>query len=231
MHEADLRAQICEAGRRLYHRNLVAATDGNLSVRVGPGQFLCTPSGVSKGFMQPEDLVLVDAEGSRIAGTGKVSSEFFTHLAAYIARPDVTAVVHAHPPAATALTLAEIDLCIPYLPDAVMAFGGIPTAPYATPGTPEGAIAVADLIRQCDALLLDRHGALTVGGNVMEAYFKMEKLEHIAQTIATAHAIASLAPLGEDAVARALAARAAYGAKGMAYPPAIGAVPRSGTGP
>ncbi len=223
MPEAALRAAICEAGRRLYQRNLVAATDGNLSVRLLDGTFLCTPSGVSKGFMQPEDLVVVDAQGQRLRGTGKVTSEFFTHLAAYVARPEIAAVVHAHPPAATALTLAGVDLCVPLLPDAIMAFGGIPTAPYATPGTREGAEAIRDLIGQCDAVLLDRHGAVTVGASVMEAYFKMEKLEHVAQTIALARAITPLTPLDDDAVARAMDARRDYGAKGKAFPMATSA--------
>lgn len=221
MLEAALREAICEAGRRLHARNLVAATDGNISARLEDGTFLCTPSGVSKGDMRPEDLLVADAAGQLLAGRGRVTSEFFTHLAAYEVRPDIVAVVHAHPPTATALTLAGIDLTLPLLPDAVMAFGAIPTAPYATPGTREGADAVRGLIAQCDVLLLDRHGALTVGNTVLEAYFKMEKLEHVAQTLAAAYAIAKPAPLGEAAVARALEARVAYGAKGKAYPPQI----------
>lgn len=219
MLEAVLREAICDAGRRLYGRNLVAATDGNISVRLTGNTFLCTPSGVSKGDMHPDDLLVADATGNLVAGRGRVTSEFFTHLAAYDVRPDIAAVVHAHPPTATALTLAGIDLTLPLLPDAVMAFGAIPTAPYATPGTREGAEAVRGMIAQCDVLLLDRHGALTVGNSILEAYFKMEKLEHVAQTLAAAYAITAPAPLGADAVARALDARVAYGAKGKAFPP------------
>ncbi|MBI2434663.1 MAG: class II aldolase/adducin family protein [Candidatus Hydrogenedentes bacterium] len=180
MDEAQARRDICEIGRRLYQRNLVAATDGNISIRVGPDRFLCTPSGVSKGFMQPEDLLAANGQAHKLEGSGKVTSEFYTHLAAYEERPDIVAVVHAHPPVATALTLAGLSLTAPILPEVVMAMGGIPTAPYATPGTREGANSIRELIRQCDALLLDRHGAFTVGKNIFDAYFKMEKLEHAA---------------------------------------------------
>jgi len=213
----ELRESICEIGRRMYARNFVAASDGNISVRLGGGLFLCTPSGVSKGFMVPEDLIIADGEGRKVAGNGKVTSEFPTHLACYEVRPDVHAVVHAHPPHAIAFTLAGRSLSQPLLPEVVAAFGGIPTSAYATPGTAEGNAAIRPLIAICDAAMLDRHGSVTVGATVEEAYFKLEKLEHAAQTLFAAHLLGNPPRLSPDEVARTLAARKAYGATGPVY--------------
>ena len=113
MNEQQARGAICEVGRRLYARNLVAATDGNISIRIGGDRYVCTPSGISKGCMRPEDLMIADGRGERVSGTGKVTSEFFTHLAAYEERPNIAAVVHAHPPFATALTIAGLGMTDP----------------------------------------------------------------------------------------------------------------------
>ena len=217
--ESDLREAICEAGRRMYARNLVAATDGNLSARIGEDRFLCTRSGVALGDMQPADLVIADANGGKLEGDGKVSSEFFTHLAAYEERPDVSAVVHAHPPKAVALTLAGFSMEEYTLPELVVALGGVPTAPYATPGSKEGAEVVRDLIRDCDALLLDRHGALTVGESVVDAYRKMEKIEHSAESLLAAHLLGRVRTLDEGEMERLLKARADYGVRGKLFMP------------
>ena len=217
--EAELRNQICEAGRLLHQRNLVAATDGNISVRLGADRFLCTPSGVSKALMQPEDLVIADGRGQKIAGSGKVTSEFHTHLAAYEERPDMDAVVHAHPPTAVAFTLAGLSLESYVLPEVVYTLGAIPTAPYATPGTLEGADAVRPWIRRCDAVVMDRHGALTVGISVLDAYLKMEKLEHACQTLYLAHGLGSPLPLDEGQVRKLKQLRVDYGVSGKPYFP------------
>ena len=183
MTEPESREAICEVGRRLYAKNLAVATDGNVSVRLGPNRYLCTPSGVSKGFMAPEDLIIADGTGAKISGDGKVTSEFFTHLAAYEERPDINAVIHAHPAKAIAFTLAGISLAECILPEVVYSIGGIPTTEYATPATREGSEVIRPLIRQCDAVMLNRHGAVTVGVNVFDALFKMEKVEHAAETL------------------------------------------------
>jgi L-fuculose-phosphate aldolase len=213
----ELRKLICEVGRRMYDKNLVSATDGNISVRLDEGEYLVTPSGVSKGFMQPDDLVIANGAGEKISGTGKVSSEFFTHLAAYEERPDVQSVVHAHPPKAIGLTLAEQSLTELLLPEVVFAVGGIPTTEYATPASKEGAVVIRDLIRECDALLLDRHGAITVGDDVMDAYFKMEKIEHAAESILTAKLLGSTKKLTSDQMTKLFASREDYGARGKLY--------------
>ncbi len=219
--DSNLHEVICEAGRRMYARNLVAATDGNLSARLGEDRFLCTRSGVALGDMQPADLVIADSKGEKLEGDGKVSSEFFTHLAAYEERPDVSAVVHAHPPKAVALTLAGMSMKEYALPELVVALGGVPTAAYATPGTKEGADVVRDLIRRCDALLLDRHGALTVGDSVLDAYRKMEKIEHSAESLIAAHLLGRVRTLDEGEMERLLKARTDYGMRGKLYLPGM----------
>jgi L-fuculose-phosphate aldolase len=217
--ETILREQICEVGRRLYQRNLVAATDGNISIRLAGDRFLCTPSGVSKGYMTPDMLPICSAEGRLVSGACTVTSEIFTHLAAYRERPDINACVHAHPPKATALMLAGLDMTAYILPEVVYAMGAIPTAPYATPGTPEGAEAVAPLVRHCDALLMDRHGALTLGTDVFEALYRMEKLEHAAECLVTAHLLGKVRGLSPDEMRKLHAARSAYGATSRAFFP------------
>ena len=218
----SLRALICEIGRRMYARNFVAASDGNISARLDNGHYLCTPSGVSKGFMKPEDLIVADEQGNYVSGTGKVTSEFPTHLACFEERPDVDAVVHAHPPYAIAFTLAGHSLADPILPEVVAAFGGVPTTAYATPGTPEGNEVIRPLIGGADAVMLDRHGSVTVGKSVEEAYFKLEKLEHAAETLHYAHALGTLSKLSPDEVKRMLAARKEYGATGPVYTAGFG---------
>jgi len=215
--ETELRTLICEIGRRMYARNFVGGTDGNISVRLPDGTFLCTPSGVSKGYMQPESIVVADAAGQKVRGEGKVTSEFPTHLACYEERPDINAVVHGHPPLATAFTVAGISLAEPVLPELVAALGGIPVSAYATPGTPEGNEVVRPLIRVCDGVLLDRHGSVTVGATLEAAYFKLEKIEHTATVLLAARQLGAVRRLSPDEVDRALQSRVAYGASGPVY--------------
>ena len=217
MTELDQRKAICEVGRRLYAKNLVAATDGNISVRLGPGRFLCTPSGVSKGFMAVNDLIVADAKGHKLSGDGKVTSEFTTHLAAYEERSDMNAVVHAHPAKALGFTIAGVSLSDCVLPEVIYTIGGIPTADYATPATPEGAVAIRDLIRKCDALMMDRHGALTVGVNVFDALFKMEKIEHAAESLLVARLLGNVRRLEGPEIEKLYKVREAYGVSGRAY--------------
>lgn len=208
---------MCEAGRRLYARGLIAGTDGNISVRLGDDRFLCTPSGSALGSVRPHEMVVADVQGRKVAGEGKVSSEFFTHLAAYEERTDVRAVIHAHPPRAVAFTLAGRSLVSPVLPEVVFSMGGIPVAPYATPGTREGGESVRPLVSECDALLMERHGALTLGASVFEALYKMETIEHAAETLLAASQLGETVELSSDQVDRILRAREAYGARGRVY--------------
>ena len=199
MSSHQLKQEIVRVCRMLHRKNYLAATDGNVSVRLGDRVFV-TPSGVHKGLMEAYQVLTVDLEGKVLSGEGKPTSEIRMHLLAYELRPDVAAVVHAHLPYATACTLAGIDLLEPVLPEVVITLGGIPTAPYATPGSEAVPEAIRDFIREYDAILLSRHGALTVGPDVTDAYNKMEKLEHTARVVRAARLQGPLPPLPEAEV-------------------------------
>ena len=182
------REEIVRVCRLLHEKGYVAATDGNVSVRLSKNRILSTPSGLSKGFLTPEQLVVTDLEGRRVLSYYdepasrdlKPTSELLMHLEAYRQRPDIVSVVHAHPPTCVALSIAGISLAKCLLPEVVVTLGLIPTAEYATPSSVEGPGAIKDLIANHDALIIQRHGTLTVGKDPFDAYLKLEKVEHLA---------------------------------------------------
>jgi L-fuculose-phosphate aldolase len=192
--QQQLKEDIVRICGMLHRKNYLAATDGNVSVRLGD-RVLITPSGVHKGYMAAYQVITVDFKGNVLEGEGIPTSEIRMHLLAYELRPEVKAVVHAHLPYATACTLAGVSLLEPILPEVVITLGGIPTAPYATPGTEEVPEAIREFIREYDAILLSRHGAMTVGLDVMDAYNKMEKLEHTARVVLAGRLQGPLSPL------------------------------------
>lgn len=185
VNEFEIKKQICEVGRRIYNRNMVAANDGNISVKISDNEILCTPTGVSKGFMTPEYICKVDMNGKVLqANKGfKPSSEIKMHLRVYKHRPDVASVVHAHPTFATAFAIAGIPLSQPIMPEAVIALGCVPIAEYGTPSTEEIPDAVEKYLPYYDAVLLENHGALTYSTDLMAAYMKMESLEFYAELL------------------------------------------------
>jgi L-fuculose-phosphate aldolase len=201
-----LRAELVEIGRRLHARDLVGAAEGNLSVRLGDDRFLVTGSGISKGHLTPGDLVVVDARGAVVAGARRASTELRMHLAAYAARPDVVAVVHAHPLTAVALTIAGVPPPTDLVPEAAVTLGPIAVAPFATPGTDEVPASLAPFLATHDAILLERHGAITLGRSLLEAYERMETLERVARIAVTARLLGRCEPLAPAAVDRVLAA-------------------------
>ena len=175
-----LKENLCEAGRRLYANGFIAAMEGNLSVRTGENEVIGTPAGVCKGYLTPEMLVTCDMEGKE-RSSGRISTEIQMHLAVYRARPDVKAVVHAHPPKCTGFAVAGVPLDRAVLAEVVVTLGCIPLADYATPSTKELAESVDRLVRTSDGVLLSNHGALTVGRDILDAYYKMEVIEHFAE--------------------------------------------------
>lgn len=193
--EKALREQLVEVCRQLYRKELIVATDGNVSARLGD-HFLTTPSGVCKGELTPDMVVVVDAQGQRVRGDLKPSTEFGMHLAIYQVRPDIGAIVHAHPPTATAFSVAGVSLEAPILTEVVLTVGSIPTTPYATPGTPEVGEAVQEVARTRDAFILDHHGAVTVGRTLAEAFYRMETVEQTAKVHLIAHQLGGIRPLG-----------------------------------
>ncbi len=183
--EYEIKKQICDIGKRIYDRNMVAANDGNISVKLNDNEFLCTPTGVSKGFMTPEYICKVDREGNVIqANKGyKPSSEIKMHMRVYANRPDVKSVVHAHPIYATSFAIAGIPLTQPIMPEAVIALGCVPIAEYGTPSTNEIPDAVEKYLPYYDAVLLENHGALTYSDSLLAAYHKMESVEFYAELL------------------------------------------------
>lgn len=183
--EFEIKKLMCEIGRRVYNRGMVAANDGNFSVKLNDNEFLCTPTGASKGFMTPEYICKVDANGNVLQANGnfRPSSEIKMHMRVYEKRPDVNAVVHAHPSYATSFAIAGIPLTQPIMPEAVIALGCVPIAKYGTPSTMEIPDAVEEYLPYFDQVLLENHGALTWGTDLMNAYMKMESVEFYAELL------------------------------------------------
>ncbi len=205
--ERELRVEMVELGRRMYERNLIAGTDGNLSVRLGEGWMLTTPSGVHKGMLRPEQIVKCDLEGRLAGGDSRdgtrPSSEIRMHVLVYRSRPDVAAAVHAHPIHTVALSLVGITLAECLLPEPALALGPIPTASYATPTTDDVPESIRELLDQrFNALVLARHGTLTLGRTLEEAYLRLETVEHAAHITAAARAIGETSALPAEEVAR-----------------------------
>lgn len=200
--EQRQREAVVAVGRMLADNDLVCACEGNISVRLSADRLLATPAGMRKGELTPADLVVVDDAGRRICGTRSPSTELLMHLEIYRRRPDVAAVVHAHPITATAFTLAGRSLDVPLTPEAVVVLDRILTASYGMPGGPELAGTLAGVIERADAVLLDHHGAVTCGPDVWDAYNKMEIVEKTARTAAAAIAVGGLTPLPEAEVRR-----------------------------
>jgi L-fuculose-phosphate aldolase len=209
----ELRNDIVEIGRRLWQRGFVASNDGNISVRIGADRLLMTPASVSKGFMSAEMMVVTDLEGRVVdAAPGrKPSSEALMHLVVYRERPDINAVVHAHPPIATGFAVAGIALDRAVLAEVVTTLGGIPIAGYATPSTQELADTVAPLIKSHDGVLLANHGAVALGRDLYQAYYKMETIEHFAQISLVARQLGREHLLSREEVERLQGLRGRYG--------------------
>jgi len=181
------KGQIVEIGRRMWLKEWIASNDGNISCKISEDEFLCTPTGVSKGFLEIGDLIVVDGEGrKRSGGPLNPSSEIKMHLFVYKNRPDVQAVCHAHPPTATGFAVAGVSLDQCVLPEVVALLGQIPCAPYGLPSTDEIPQSIAPFVKNNNAVLLANHGALTWGDNLMQAYHRMETMEHFARILLVA---------------------------------------------
>ncbi|MFN3135468.1 MAG: class II aldolase/adducin family protein [Candidatus Kryptonium sp.] len=176
-------SEIVEISHLLYQKGFVSATDGNISARLKNGNIICTPTSVNKGELKKSQIVEVDSDGRLIHGIYKPSTEIKMHLFIYNQRTDVNAIVHAHPPFATAFATAGLSLEGFTLPEVIINLGKIPLAKYATPSTDEVPLSIQPFIKDCDAFLLQNHGAVTLGANLKDAYLKMEKLEHYAMVV------------------------------------------------
>jgi len=208
--EQQHRHEIVHFGRLLHQTGLVAATDGNLSVRLDDGNILCTPTLMSKGLMEADDLVIVDSNGRRLNGSRDVSSEIAMHVLIYHRRPDVGAVVHAHPPTATGFAAAGLALDRALCAELIVTLGSVPLASYETPGTPELAEALAPLVADHDAILMANHGVVTYGVDLITAYMNMETVEHFAKIALVTHLLGKQQPLSEQHVDKLREIRTKY---------------------
>ena len=202
--EKIVREEICEIGRRMYGRRMVAANDGNISVRLSANEIICTPTGVSKGFMKPEQLCKMDVSGNVLEaaeGFGP-SSEVKMHLRVYQKCPDISAVVHAHPIFATSFAVMGRALDSPIMPEVIVNFGKIPLAPYGTPCTAEIPDAIEPYLADYQAILLESHGALTWAKDLTAAYMKMESLEFYAELLYRTTQLGGPRELGEEKLER-----------------------------
>ena len=205
------REAVCRVGKLLYDRGYVAANDGNISVKVAENRLLITPSGVSKGRMTPEMLLVTDMDGTVIEGDRHPTSEGKMHLEVYRGRPDVNAVVHAHPPVSTAFAVCRRGLETPYLSELVAGLGQVPcTTSFAMLSTEEVPESVRPYLADHNALLLANHGALAWGGDLWEAFDRLETVEHTAKIVLNAQLLGGGVPLTEEEVARLQGLRGMY---------------------
>jgi L-fuculose-phosphate aldolase len=200
--EQAVRREVVDICRWMYERKYIASTDGNVSVRLTNSTLLVTPSGIPKGHLKPDQLVVTDLNGKVIRGSGKPSSELKMHLKVYEVREDVNAVVHAHPAVCLGFSVAGKSLSIPALTEVVLSLGDIPIAPYATPTTVEVPEAIGDLIKKHNALIMDRHGSITVGTTLMQAYNILETIEHAAEVLLYATQLGGIRPLPAEEAER-----------------------------
>jgi L-fuculose-phosphate aldolase len=211
--ERQAREHMCDIGRRIWQRGLCAGNEGNHSVRIAPDRILCTPTGLSKGILRPEDLCTLDMAGRQVAGARAATSEFRLHLAIYRAREDVNAVIHGHPPHATVFALANLDLPLGVYPEAEVILGPVRCSPYVLPGDDRLPESIRPYLDDTTALLLGNHGVVTWDMDLEQAYYKFEMLEAYARIILLAGHPVKLRRLSEAEVAECLQLKKRMGLK------------------
>src|SRR3982750_4407847 len=193
--EFKLKEQMCDVGRRIWLKGFCAGNEGNHSHRIGPDRFLCTPTGISKGNLKPDDLCVVDGKGKQISGKRKRPSEMLMHLAIYDARPDVTCVIHSHPPHATAFAVAGVELPTCIHPEAEVFLGAVRTAKYVTPGDTRLGESILPYVKDANTILLQNHGTVTFDVDLEGAYYKLEIVDAYSRILLLAKQVGSIRPL------------------------------------
>ena len=209
--EARLRRAICQIGKLAYDKGYIVGADGNISARLSDGTILITPAGAMKGFLEPQHLAHIDRTGEVVDGGPRASTERGIHLVVYEHRAEMKAVVHAHPPHAVAMSIAGIDLQAPFIPEIIVTIGGIPTADFGTPGTDELVDSIRDLVKCSDTVIMRNHGSVTMGTNLLDAFKKLDMVEHTAKILWLAHCVGHVRPLSTDNVRKLLATRKELG--------------------
>lgn len=211
--EQQFREDIVRTGRLMYERGWMAASDGNLTVRLSSDRMLATPSGVCKGSLHVDDLIICDAAGNKISGAGEPTTEMQMHVTIYQERPDVQAVVHAHPPISTGFAVAGRALNLALMPELIVSMGSVPLAEYGQPGTPALADGMLPYVGKYNAILLANHGAVCYGDNITQAYLRMETLEHMARIALVAEMLGGPKVLPRNEVERLFESRTKYGVR------------------
>jgi L-fuculose-phosphate aldolase len=214
--EEEYRADLVKVCRLIYDKGWVAMNDGNVSIRLDDNRILCTPTAVSKGMVELDDIIVCDMQGNKLAGKREGTSEIAMHNTIYSMRPDVQSVVHAHPPVATGFATAGRALDKALLPEVIIQLGAVPLAAYGLPGTPALSEGMLPLIPQYDALLLENHGCTTYGRDVWEAFFRMEMVEHFARITFVAEMLGGARALPRQEVEKLFAARQRYNVRSRA---------------
>ena len=205
------REDIVRIGRRMYERGWMAASDGNLTVRLSDGRLLATPSGFCKGYLSPDDLIICGEDGEKLEGTGQRTTEMAMHVAIYQARADVRAVVHAHPPVSTGFAVAGKALNLGLMPELIVSMGSVPLADYGLPGTPALVEGMLPYLPKFNAILLANHGAVCYGDTLEQAFARMETLEHLARITLVAEMLGGAKALPRVEIEKLFAARERYG--------------------
>src|ERR1700686_2337200 len=214
--EKELRQDIVDVGKLVFQKGWVAANDGNISIRLDDRKVLCTCTGISKGMMTVDDLIICDLEGNKIEGSRERTSEIAMHLTIYQMRPNIFSVVHAHPPVATGFAVAGRPLNLALLPEVIIGLGWVPLAEYGLPGTPALTEGMLPYIPKYDAILMGNHGCVSYGEDVYKAFFKMETVEHFARIALVAELLGGPKILPKEEVDKLLDSRTRYGVKSRA---------------
>src|SRR3954466_540980 len=209
--EFKLKEQMGDIGRRIWHKGFCAGNEGNHSYRIGPDRVLCTPTGISKGFLKPDDICTVDMEGKQVAGKRKRTSEILMHLAIYKAREDVKAVVHSHPPHATAFAIAGVELPTCIHPEAEVFLGAVKTAKYVTPGDTRLGESLLPYVKDSNTILLQNHGTVTFDVDLEGAYYKLEIVDAYSRILLLAKQIGNIRPLAGSEMKELLGLKQRFG--------------------
>jgi len=211
VNEQQLRSDIVEIGKYAWQKGWVAANDGNISVRLDSNRVLCTPTGISKGMMTVDDLIICDLAGNKVEGKRERTSEIMMHLTVYQMRPDIQSVVHFHPPVSTGFAVAGRALNEAILPEVILMLGCVPLAEYGLPGTPALSDSLKPYIPSYDAILMGNHGVVCYASDLWKAYFRMETVEHTARIALVAETLGGAKVLPRQEVAKLFDSRARYG--------------------
>src|SRR3954468_12508550 len=211
--EWKLKEQMCDIGRRIWIKGFCAGNEGNHSYRIGENRILCTPTGISKGNLKPDDICTVDMEGKQISGTRKRTSEINLHLAIYKTRPDVKAVIHSHPPHATAFAVASVDLPTCIHPEAEVFLGAVKTAKYVTPGDQRLGESILPYVKDSNTILLQSHGVVCFHPDLEQAYYQLEIVDAYARILLLAKQVGSIRPLDANEMKELLELKVRFGLK------------------